>query len=224
MKYQPIITIVLFFNFFVQNTYSQSKENGQTYNPDGIEMVYVDSGKIGRYAVKGFYIGKYEVTQKQWEAVMGDNQSKIKGDSLPMGNVSWEDVQEFFARLNKQTGKNYRLPTETEWEYAAKGGSNNDTYEYAGSDNLDEVAWNRENSGIIGMRPVGTKKPNSLGIYDMSGNVREWCIDCFDSECTDRAIRGGSWYDHPQLCNVTYRGYVSPDSRARYYGFRVVLP
>lgn len=124
-----------------------------------------------------FSIGKYEVTQDLWEAVMGTNPSQYVGDNLPVDNVSWLDIEEFISTLNALTGKNYRLPTEAEWEFAARGGNLSRGYKYSGSNDIDSVAWifNFE----TGTYPVGTKAPNELGIYDMSGNVCEWCQDWF---------------------------------------------
>lgn len=129
--------------------------------------------------LSSYSIGKYEVTQKLWEAVMGSNPSVFKGENLPVENVSWNDVQEFLRKLNEMTGKQYRLPTEAEWEFAARGGNLSKGYKYSGSDNPDMVAWHSGNSDWK-TQPVGTKAPNELGIYDMSGNVEEWCEDLFD--------------------------------------------
>ncbi|MBA4348368.1 MAG: hypothetical protein C0415_00040 [Thermodesulfovibrio sp.] len=188
----------------------------------GLEMILVKSGCFqmgsdGYYAhevcVDDFYIGKYEVTQGQWKAIMGDNPSRFEdcGDNCPVESVSWDDVQEFINKLNQKTEKNYRLPTEAEWEYAARSGGKNE--KWAGTSNqseLGEYAWYRENSGDK-THPVGQKKPpNGLGIYDMSGNVWEWVSDWFDvnyyknspkdnpkgpSSGSYKALRGGSWRD-----------------------------
>lgn len=137
---------------------------------------------------KGLYMGKYEVTQGQWEVVMGSNPSYFKGSNLPVENVSWEDIQVFLTKLNQKTGKNYRLPTEAEWDYAAKGGCKSQGFIYAGSDKLKEVAWHNENSGNK-THPVGQKKPNELGLYDMYGNVYEWTI----KKSGEGRLKGGSW-------------------------------
>jgi len=167
----------------------------------GIEMVFVQGGtfNMGATAEQGksnfgitepvhsvtlsdFYIGKYVVTQKQWKAMMGSNPSKFTGnDNLPVETVIWSDIQEFIRRLNWKTGKKYRLPTEAEWEYAARGGNKSKRYKYSGSDNIDDVAWYAENSNRM-THPVGGKMPNELGIYDMCGNVCEWVNDWFDME------------------------------------------
>ena len=125
-----------------------------------------------------YYIGKYEVTQTLWQAVMGNNPSEFKGDNLPVEKVSWKDCQDFISKLNRITGKTFRLPTEAEWEYAARGGNKSRGYQYSGSNNLSDVAWYMDNSGDK-THAVGTKQPNELGIYDMSGNVWEWCQDWY---------------------------------------------
>ena len=187
-------------------------------NLDGIKLAYVE----GNGSIKGFYIGTFEVTQAQWEAVMGYNPSGFKGDNLPVENVSWDDVQEFLKKLNAKTGRNYRLPTEAQWEYAAKGGTNNNKYEYAGSDNIDDVAWYGDNSDDR-THTVGTKKPNSLGIYDMTGNVLEWCQDLWSNEGSIRVIRGGGWNYVASYCRVACRYDFSPDDYDYYLGFRLVL-
>jgi formylglycine-generating enzyme required for sulfatase activity len=186
---------------------------------------------------KGYYIGKYQVTQAQWKAVMGNNPSDAQGDDLPVEMVSWYDVQTFIAKLNKLTGKKYRLPTEAEWEYAGRGGLQSDHYKYSGSNNINDVAWygaySGGNSGDA-THAVGLKHPNELGIYDMSGNVYEWCSDWYgvysDEAQTDpqgptvgsnHVIRGGSFVYSAQCCRVAYRSQC-PNFNAYYnLGFRV---
>ena len=185
-------------------------------------------------SLSDFYIGKYEVTQAQWKAVMGDNPSAFKGDDLPVEMVSWEDVQEFIRKLNATTRKNYRLPTEAEWEFAARGGTKSKGYKYSGSDDLDEVAWHSL-SGIVVTHRVGIKNPNELGIFDMNGNVYEWINDRFGDYTSDmqenplgpstgsqRVIRGGSIIDK----NMTYfwvwrRNGNNPWYPFIYTGFRL---
>lgn len=126
---------------------------------------------------KDYYIGKYEVTQALWQVVMGNNPSDFKGDNFPVEKVSWNDCQAFITKLNGMTGRKFRLPTEAEWENAARGGRKSQAYQYCGSNNISDVAWYWDNN--TGMtHPVGGKLPNELGIYDMSGNVLEWCQDC----------------------------------------------
>jgi len=186
--------------------------------------------------VSSFYIGKYEVTQRLWKVVMGSNPSEFSGDAfLPVENVSWNDIQEFINRLNRQTGKKYRLPTEAEWEYAARGGNNSKGYGYSGSNNIDEVAWYAGNSGDK-TQIVGTKQPNELGIHDMNGNVSEWVNDWYGvytheaktnpiglSSGSYRVSRGGSWYVNAEVCRVSSRNRDSPDNRFGSRGFRLAL-
>jgi len=206
-----------------ENTSSSGsiRRNGAVYNPDGIELVYVEGKGSGIMAIKGFYIGKFEITQAQWQAVMGNNPSHFKGANLPVEMVSWHDVQEFLARLNRTTGRNYRLPTEAEWEFAARGGINSKRYEYSGSNNINNVTWYKSNSGDS-TQPVGTKQANELGIHDMSGNVWEWSED---AEGSKRVIRGGSWFNTTlSELSVAGRYIVSPSERNINIGFRVVLP
>ena len=229
-------------------------KGGGNANIGNIEMVYVKGGTftMGATAEQGsdafsnekpthsvtvsdFYIGKYEVTQAQWKAVMGSNPSNWTGDNLPVEKVSWDDVQEFIQKLNAQTGKKFRLPTEAEWEYAARGGNQSKGYKYSGSNSISEVAWYDGNSGDK-THPVGQKTPNELGIYDMSGNVWEWCQDWYSSSAYSsssqtnptgpssgsyRVLRGGSWGSNAGRCRVSNRSFTFPDYRDSYYGFRL---
>jgi len=181
-----------------------------------------------------YYIGKYPVTQAQWKAVMGDNPSYFADcDDCPVEMVSWEDVQEFITKLNGMTGKNYRLSTEAEWEYAARGGNQSKGYKYSGSDDIDTVAWYWENSERK-THSVGTKKLNELGIYDMTGNVWEWCHDWFAEYTEDpqtnpqgpaagssRVFRGGGWYNDADAARVSYRSSNDPNYRDGIIGFRL---
>ena len=182
-----------------------------------------------------YYIGKYEVTQALWQAVMGSNPSNFKGDNLPVENVSWNDCQEFLSKLNSITGKTFRLPTETEWEYAARCGMKSKGCQYSGSKNISDVAWYTDNSGSK-THSVGSKQANELGIYDMSGNVWEWCQDRYgryDSSSqvnptgaisgSDRVIRGGCWYCTARSCRSSCRSYNAPDDRNDNLGLRLVL-
>ena len=225
------------------------------HNLPDIAMVYVSGGTFTMGAtseqgsdafnrekpahsvtLSGYYIGKYEVTQELWEAVMGSNPSRFKGDNLPVECVSWNDVQEFLRKLNAMTGKRYRLPTEAEWEFAARGGNSSRGYKYSGSNSLGSVAWYDGNSGSR-THAVGTKSPNELGIYDMSGNVWEWCQDWYGSYSSSsqrnpkgpnsgsyRVYRGGSWYFNARYCRVSYRNYFTPDFwNNLHLGFRLAL-
>ena len=184
-----------------------------------------------------YRIGKYEVTQGQWQKIMGSNPSHFSscGDNCPVEQVSWDDVQEFIRRLNSQTSKSYRLPTEAEWEYAARSGGKAE--KYSGGDNPDAVAWYGGNSGD-GTHPVGQKQANGLGLYDMSGNVWEWVSDWYGAYPsgrqqnpnvslggTDRVVRGGSWIHDPWLVRAARRYYFVPGLRNNFYlGFRLVSP
>lgn len=182
-----------------------------------------------------YYIGKYEVTQALWQAVMGYNSSEFMGDNLPVENVSWEESQEFISKLNRITGKKFRLPTEAEWEYAARGGNKSRDYQYSGSNNLSDVAWYTQNSDSK-THAVGTKQGNELGIYDMSGNVWEWCQDRKGTYSSSsqvnptgansgsfRVIRGGGYSDTAGLGRLSCRLNFTPDSRFYGLGLRLAL-
>lgn len=181
-----------------------------------------------------YYIGKTEVTQALWKAVMGNNPSQFQGDNLPVECVSWKDCQNFISKLNSLTGQNFRLPTEAEWEFAARGGNNSKHYQYSGSNKFDDVAWYWGNSGKT-THDVATKQPNELGIYDMSGNVWEWCNDWHDSYTGDvqtnptgpnkgsfRVSRGGSWGSSAGSCRLSFRNENS-DYGDYNLGLRLVL-
>ena len=187
-----------------------------------------------------YYIGKYEVTQALWKAVMGYNPSAFKGDNLPVEQVSWDDCQEFISKLNSITGKTFRLPTEAEWEYAARGGNKSRGYQYSGSNNISDVAWYKDNwykdNSDNKTHAVGSKQANELGIYDMSGNVWEWCQYWFGSYSSssqvnpigansgsDRVFRGGGWYNNARFCRSSCRRNDEPGFRSRGLGLRLVL-
>jgi len=201
---------------------------------------YKDERPIHKVTVDDFYIGKYEVTQKQWKEIMGSNPSYFKGDNFPVEEVSWNDVQQFIKKLNQNTGKHYRLPTEAEWEYAARGGvetiHESSQTKYAGSNNIGDVAWYDSNSGF-NTHSVGTKQANELGIYDMSGNVWEWCKDWYGkyyyrnspqnnpqgpNSDKYRILRGGSWSNLANRCRVANRVRFYPDYTLDFIGFRLV--
>lgn len=195
-----------------------------------------DEKPVQRVTLSGYYLGKYEVTQSEWRMVMGNNSSSFGGcDQCPVEQVSWDDIQEFMVKLNGLTGKRYRLPTEAEWEYAARGGSGSKGYKYSGSNNLDEVGWYGTNAGSK-MHPVGQKLSNELGIYDMSGNVWEWCSDWYgdysdanhtnpsgSSSGTRRVLRGGGLDDSGRYCRVSFRHVTRPSFRNEDLGFRLAL-
>ena len=181
-----------------------------------------------------YAIGETEVTQALWKAVMGSNPSEWKGDNLPVDNVSWEDCQEFMRKLNALTGEQFRLPTEAEWEYAARGGRRGKGYQYSGSDTPGDVAWYDGNSGGRQTHPVGTKRANELGLYDMSGNVWEWCQDWYGDygstaqtdptgpvSGSNRAFRGGDWDSFTRFCRVAFRGWSGASNRGSGLGFRL---
>ena len=182
-----------------------------------------------------YYMGKYEVTQALWQAVMGNNPSHFKGENLPVETVNWNECQEFISKLNSMTGRKFRLPTEAEWEYAARGGKKSRGYQYSGSNSISDVAWYDGNSGSK-THPVGTKQANELGIYDMSGNVYEWCSDRYgpysSSSQTNptgayfmsrRVGRGGCWDCNAWYCRSSFRNGSIPDSRDSGLGLRLVL-
>lgn len=184
--------------------------------------------------VPSFHISQYLITQAQWQAVMNTNPSEFKGDDkLPVECVSWNETKEFCKKLSQMTGKEYRLPSEAEWEYACRAGTTGD---YAGDPN--EMAWYNANSDSR-THPVGQKRPNAFGLYDMHGNIWEWCEDVqhnfYNGAPSDgsawmsggdqsrRIIRGGCWYDDLDLCRSYWRGNVGAGDREQYTGFRVVV-
>ena len=195
----------------------------------------------------GYWMGTCEITQAQWHAMMGTYPSKYKGDKLPVEMVSWHEIDEFCRKLTKRElkasrlpdGYIYRLPTEAEWEYAARGGAKSRGFKYPGSNDPEEVAWHHPGSSDE-THPVGTKLPNELGLYDMAGNVWEWCLDFYapdyysiasesdpfnnnHGEKIYRVCRGGSWGLYPTHCRSANRGGGTPSGRFYSYGFRVVL-
>ena len=218
------------------------------------DMVYVEGGTfmMGATSERGsdaydrekpahqmtlssFSIGKNEVTQEEWEAVMGSNPSYFKGKKLPVEKVSWDDCQKFIRKLNQLTGKQFRLPTEAEWEYASRGGSKSRGYKYAGGNDVGSVAWYDGNSGGK-THDVGQKQPNELGLYDMSGNVWEWCQDWYGDYSSSSqtnptgsssgsycVCRGGSWSDLARFCRVSYRDGDAPGFRIYDLGLRLAL-
>ena len=221
------------------------------------EMIYVEGGifmmggqddevrnnekPVHKVTLPGLYVGQYQVTQLLWKAVMGveKSPSKFQGDDLPVERVSWNDTQVFLEKLNSLTGKSYRLLSESEWEYAARGGQKSQGYKYAGSNKLKEVGWYYENS-YGATKPVGLKNPNELGIYDMSGNVWEWVEDHWHDSYNaapnngkawlslninaTRVARGGSRGSGERDCQVTFRNSRGPNQgKSIHFGFRLGL-
>ncbi|MCQ2975313.1 MAG: formylglycine-generating enzyme family protein [Bacteroidales bacterium] len=285
--------ITLFVMLIYQNSIAQTIE---TFTVNGVEfdMVKVEHGSFqmgatpeqGSYVEKiekpvhtviltnDFYIGRFEVTQKLWKAVMGndnnpstfkgnnrhrcrlpilkfvndssnyndrklkfmfvENLTNINGDELPVNNVSWNDAQEFITKLNNLTGKKFRLPTEAEWEFSARGGNKSKGYRYSGGNSITKIAWYDYNSRYH-PHPVGQKNPNELGIYDMSGNISEWCEDTWnfysDSTQTNpinkngnfNIFRGNSWHESSDYIHISYRYYFKPDEHYDFLGFRLAL-
>ena len=224
------------------NTPNPNTDDTQTFTVNGVSFKMVEvkgntSYSDESYSVKlsDFSIGETEVTQELWQAVMGSNPSLFRGTNLPVESVSWNDCQEFIRKLNQLTGKNFRLPTGSEWEYAARGGNRSKGYKYAGSKNLYDVAWYDDNSSNK-THPVKQKKPNELGLYDMSGNVNEWCQDGYgwtlnktepiaeeDWGYYSRVYRGGSWSDSARCCRVSFWTYGLSYARYNDHGLRLVL-
>ena len=198
-------------------------------NPDS------DEKPVHSVTLSNYSIGQTEVTQALWKAVMGSNPSRFKGDNLPVERVSWNDCQTFIRKLNALTGRTFRLPTEAEWEFAARGGNQSQGYQYSGSNKLGSVAWYGDNSGSK-THPVATKSANELGLYDMSGNVWEWCQDWYGSYSSssqtnptgpssgsDRVIRGGSWSNYAWCCRVANCYFVDPSGGSNNLGLRLAL-
>lgn len=208
---------------------------GDTFGDGGI-----DEKPVHDVCVSDFYLGKYEVTQGEWTGVMGTNPSQYrKGDNYPVENVSWADARAFIKKLRQATGRPWRLPTEAEWEYAARGGGKNQKYPGTSSaDSLPDYAWFEANSDFQ-THPVGGKKPNELGLYDMAGNVWEWVQDRYDRDYyrqsprdnpkgdpfgVNRILKGGSAYQAAGFLRSSYRDYTAPEARGNCVGLRLALP
>lgn len=232
----------------------QPKVYTETF-PDGtsFDMIFVEGGSFlmgnddseknwnkpaHQVTVPGFYIGKHLVTQDIWKSIWKENPSKYKGKNRPVESVSWETTLPFIEALNQKTGKNYRLPSEAEWEYAARGGKQSKGFQFSGSNKLKEVGWYRDNSHEE-TKPVGLKLPNQLGLFDMTGNVWEWCADVwhnnYEHAPTDggawieegqqnrRVARGGAWGSYSATCFLYFRERYNPDVRYTHNGFRLAL-
>jgi len=203
--------------------------------PNQINDAESDEKKLHQVTLSSYYICKYEVTQDLWTFVMGSNPSHFKGAKKPVEEITWDDSQQFIKKLNALTGKSFRLPTEAEWEFAARGGNLSKGYKYAGSDKATEVAWCRANSGNSS-HDVGQKKPNELGLYDMSGNVYEWCQDwkapyqqaaqtnpTGPEEGTHPVNRGGRWCGSIGACLTSDRSMSDPKYHFYHLGMRLAL-
>ena len=201
----------------------------------GTSDPYDDEYPTHSVTLSDFAIGETEVTQELWRAVMGSNPSSFSGTNLPVEMVSWNDCQTFIQKLNQLTGKKFRLPTEAEWEYAARGGNKSKGYKYAGSNTLGDVAWYEDNNSYR-THPVKQKQANELGLYDMSGNVWEWCQDRFGTYSSsaqtnpagpasgsNRVYRGGSWNNFARYCRVSFRSSNAPTLYRSNLGLRLAL-
>lgn len=207
---------------------------GDNYDADA----HNDENPVHEVTLSDFHIGKYEVTQREWSVIMGFNLewSDMYGrdDRIPAYNVTWEQANAFVERLGEMTNLSFRLPTEAQWEYAARGGSYTLHYRFSGSDNVDEVAWHKGNVGAA-LHNVGEKRPNELGLYDMSGSLWEWCADSYGpysaADCQEPCVvsgspyvlRGGAWTYLPNYCRVTCRDSYNGNAVSASVGFRVSL-
>ena len=253
-----LVIVIIVATVFMLNNHSQDNEawtnEAMSFEANGVSftMIHVEGGTFTMGAtsemeepykdekpthqvtLSSYYIGETEVTQALWKAVMGSNPSGFIGDDLPVEMVSWDDCQTFISKLNALTGKRFRLPTEAEWEFAARGGNQSRYTQYSGSSRIDDVAWYRGNSDWK-THPVKTKQPNELGIYEMSGNVSEWCQDWYGSYSrhaqtnptgasrgSRRVNRGGSWDYSPRCCRTSYR-FFAPERSYCNLGLRLVL-
>lgn len=210
-------------------------------------MVYVEGstmsmGENREYpiSVSSFYINRYEVSQDEWYVIMGENPSNQHRRDYPVDQINWYDAQKFTSRLSELSGLPFRLPLEAEWEYAARGGLNSKNYIYAGSNNIADVAWHKEkyeDFNTYVSEEIGRKQPNELGLYDMSGNIYEWCMDWYDKKVPftgnidpnlvgddlHKVLRGGSYYTIEKYCRITNRYGVNPKRWDIDYGLRLVI-
>ena len=208
-------------SFMVRCSIEKDSHSHLVFTVNGVSFTMI------RVQTAHFYLGRFPVTQRLWRAVMGTNEQCLcKRDNYPVEKVSWYDCQNFIQRLSLITGKSFRLPTEAEWEYAAKGGAHSKRFNYAGGNNSNEVAWHKGNSRE-NLHEVGLKRPNELGLYDMSGNVYEWCEDGYktrqDDEVSARGVRGGNYLANKEYCRITSRYAITPNYRDHGIGFRLAL-
>lgn len=276
MNHQTVVAMLFFIMLLATFSAADDAPAPSFHNSIGMTLVYIPAGqfRMGDLSMhfedekvrevtltKAFFMARTEITQAQWQAVMGSTPSHFRGDQLPVENVSWHEAVAFCAALSTREGRTYRLPTEAEWEYACRAGSAADFHNggsgASGEDTLKQVAWfggtpktwNGNSEG--GTRPVAQLQPNAWGLYDMHGNVWEWCADVFapyqvrehredhknqtrvwhTNDVTDptgpakgvsRVLRGGSWYDPPKFCRASKRHGRSPDTRLVDFGFRIV--
>jgi len=218
-------------------TFTMVKVDGGSFDMGGTDdLAIANEFPVHRVTLSPYYIGQTEVTQALWKAVMGTNPSSVKGVELPVGGVSWNDCMTFITKLNTLTGRSFRLPTEAEWEFAARGGNKSNGYTYAGSDVVDKVAWYFDNACYSYGRRVAQRQPNELGLYDMCGNSYEWCADIYGdyqsgaqtnpqgpATGADRVIRSGSWFTPASDCRNSSRDYSAPDDAFVHFGLRLAL-
>jgi formylglycine-generating enzyme required for sulfatase activity len=210
---------------------------GGTFQMGNEKSVYPDEKPVKTVTLKGFQMGKYEITQGQWLMVMGSYPTGLPEpycENCPIRMVSWDAVQAFIQKANQITGKPYRLPTEAEWEFAAKGGSESSNFPYTSSDHLSSVGWYAQNAGNT-VHTVGAKSASNSGLFDMNGNVAEWCADFYADNYNSltttnptgvatgiyRVFRGGSWDDASEYCRNTTRSRETPNYRDERIGFRL---
>ena len=235
LTYDNATNSIIYGNHSYKMMYIDGGSFDMGATPEQVSESYDYEKPVHKVTLSSYRIGATEVPQWLWVAIMGNNPSHFKGDNLPVERVSWNDCRDFISILNSLTGKNFNLPTEAQWEYAARGGSQSRGYKYSGGDNLDAVAMYDGNSGGK-THPVATKHPNELGLYDMSGNVWEWCRDWYvdydKSSQTDpigqssdgnRVCRGGSYSISARSCRIASRGLTSPGDHCDYLGFRLAL-
>lgn len=257
-KYHLLVALLFGFQVMSSSVHAVAPKQGAATEPSagaiwtepktGMEFVWAPSGcfqmggdgevfeqPIHKVCVKGFWVGRYEVTQKQYQQIMGENRSLFQGISNPVDRVNWHDATDFGKKMSSSTSMKIRLPSEAEWEYACRAGGMHD--KYCGGDTPDKLGWFSDNSGMA-THPVGQLAANSWGLYDMSGNVWEWTQDCYNkhsykgapsdgrawvsSECVMRVGRGGAWNNTPDVLRASHRKFDDASGRDSINGFRVV--